>query len=130
MSSVTADLWPADLKFEEVVPPVSILKAQANFIGQRTQNLIEGNITTSNSGNSFGHSFTLVAPALGGYRYHLFSIEHDVKMYPVTLFYRDDTGNGLICRTEAALSDAIRDILSSDETRKIVSALVAQSKAL
>lgn len=129
--SVRHSLWPEDIAVTDEVAPVVILKEQASLLGQRTNNLVEARVLPGQSHYSeypFVYYFELVAPALDHYRYRLFEIAHGVEFYPVRIEFeefatpRDAPGEDEFLLELAA-------IFSSDRTKRIVSSLIAQSKA-
>ena len=77
------DLWPEELEAAKIRTPASILKEQASLLGQKTKNLVEGLVTGDEKGGDLLYSFFLVAPALSSYRYLLFTMHHDIRMYPL-----------------------------------------------
>jgi hypothetical protein len=84
------DLWPEEISLENSRSPVGILREQAEFLGLRTKNIVTAEVTLSPKlknlfeGNDFLHSFYIVAPALGGYKYRLFTIINELVFYPAT----------------------------------------------
>ena len=87
------------------------------------QGFVNANTSTQ---TTFYHTFDLVASTLNGYKYTLFSASHNISMYPISITFN---GQRRDCNTEQEFLQALRDIFNSDETRRIISALVAQSKA-
>jgi len=82
------DLWPADIGTAAVTTPVTILKEQATALGNKTKNIVEGEVTpaTSETSEKFAYAFNIVGPALGGYRYRLLTIRYPVdEFYPVEI---------------------------------------------
>ncbi len=80
----------------------------------------------------FYHSFYIKAPALGNYRYKLFYVHHHTVLYPATIVAdekQDSAGSkGLFqCKNEEEFKAALTSIFASDETKRIVSALLTQS---
>ncbi len=73
------DLWPQNL--ESLAParaPVTILREQASLLGRKTKNLLEGEIVQvtpykAEEDAEFVYRFNIMAPALGDYRYGLFT---------------------------------------------------------
>ena len=122
------DLW-GDIIQAEVRTPVAILREQASLLGIKTKNLIEASVKTSVKGGEFRHSFRLVVPALDGYTYELFEIFHGVSIYPITVPNR--VGNleapGLRLKDEEAFLNWLGHQLSSNETKRIISNLLAQA---
>jgi hypothetical protein len=137
MARVIPDLWP-EIEQSEVVPPVAILREQAALLGEKTSHLLEGRVATSVAPQGrFVHSFYIVAPALGGYTYKLFDIEHGASPYPVeparrespSIFSTRHAKQQLRFETEAELLDYIRRVLNSDRTKRVLGNLLAQVKA-
>jgi hypothetical protein len=124
-----SDLW-GDFQVAEVRTPVSILREQAALLGPKTKNIIEARVSTQARDGRFYHSFDLMVPALDNYTYELFSVDHDVTLYPV--FTAKDAmstfrGNQISLKTEEEFTDWLGHRLSSHETRKIISSLLAQA---
>jgi hypothetical protein len=128
MSETIPNLWPDD--FGKPPPtPLGILRQQGVYLGQRTNNLVIGEVRSLAGADFLRHFFELSAPLLG-YRYTLFSIEHD----PITLYPVEFKGKGSLGRDGKAANpeqflQKLHDILSSEETRMAVQALIAQSQA-
>jgi hypothetical protein len=123
------DLWPESLEIINVVPPVAILRQQGALLGERTQNLVFGEVHPSEvSENQFEYDFDLMAPVLGEYRYRLFSIRHGLSLYPVEILL-GGTETPLRAASKEQFIEHLRSVLSSHETQRVVGALLAQSKA-
>jgi len=85
------NLWPDDLDTNEINEPLSIIDEQAQFLGQKTKNIVTARLSSTLSHADEGHFFYLfylVAPILKGYRYRLFSFAQGIKPYPL-YFYTD-----------------------------------------
>jgi len=145
------DLWPEELESAKIRPPVAILKEQASLLGQKTKNLVEGvvsEVSTLEMEETIEYSFNLVAPALGGYRYRLFTMSHDIRMYPLIITIESETyqevnpkkpekesskdqllrmRNQVKVDTEANLLELLRKIFAARKTRQIIGAMLAQS---
>ncbi|NJM27682.1 MAG: hypothetical protein HC856_04560 [Pseudanabaena sp. RU_4_16] len=170
-------LWPDDFGPIEVIPPVAILRQQAYILGQKTRNILEGEVSSQPSyieppikphkrtndavagtlslkvipsplfaasstedsdfeddeiihmgdklPNALRHSFYIKAPALGGYRYRLFSASHKaVSIYPLSIYFDGKTGG---VADEEGLRDALRDIFASESTKKVIQALMLKA---
>jgi hypothetical protein len=122
------DFW-GELAPDDIRTPVAIMREQAALLGAKTGNLIEARVATeagtwsNRHGGDFKHRFLLVAPALGDYTYELFSVSHDVSIYPIL---SDDAPGGARLNNEEEFVRWLREKLSSSETRRIVSNLLAQ----
>src|SRR5882757_7771035 len=117
-----ADLW-GKFQAEAVRTPVAILREQAALLGKKTQNVVEARVDSGSSGIGFYHSFNLVVPALDEYTYQLFTIRHDVDLYPIRL----DDGNH--AKNEQEFTDWLGRKLSAPDTLRVVQNLLAQAKS-
>lgn len=90
------NLWPDNVSKEKWASPVSLLREQARFLGDQTKNLVTAEVgTASIEDEVFLYNFYIVAPTLNNYHYRLFSIEHNIEMYPVTFYMDEQLGNEL-----------------------------------
>jgi len=137
MPNGTEDLWPADVGTSTIVPPLAILRRQAVALGERTQGLLEGQVETLTKGDTFIQVFYIVAPSLS-YRYRLFEVQHGVAGYPVffvnedrrPVFPRFGTGPApLKLDTPDEFVDWLKQVLNSDEIKRVVGSLLSQVKA-
>jgi hypothetical protein len=120
MMAARDDLWGAFTP-EALRTPVTILREQARLLGDKTQHLIEAEVSTSARGRQFRHHFDLVVPGLDDYRFRLFEIWHGLEIYPV---YAGNDEEKL--STEAEFIEWLGRTLSSAETRRVISSLLAQ----
>jgi len=125
MPEPSLDLWAPDLTTTEQVTPVAILRQQAALLGPKTSNLLGGAVDTVARGDKFIHRFYIVAPGLDDYRYMLFEVSHGMDPYPVTTTFRKFQRE---LDTEGGFLEWLKDMLSSEETRRIVSTLIAQTQ--
>ncbi|HUY32629.1 MAG TPA: hypothetical protein VMV69_07585 [Pirellulales bacterium] len=128
MSMSTADLWPEDIAGQPVRTPVQILREQAVLLGQKTKNVVEGRVEQSGRSpydDKFHHAFYIKAPILR-YQYRLFTIDHDINLYPLRLI-RDNDEPPIEAANADEFQEALRAVFSSEDTRRVVQNLVAQS---
>lgn len=133
-----SDLWPEDLEVEAVKVPAAILREQAAALAERTKNVLEGRVVADPGtdpsdavADQFTWHFQIFAPALN-YAYDLFSINHDIEMYPLIVETEDDEllaeyEEDISISDEAELLKLLRRLFSTVRTRRIVRALLAQS---
>lgn len=143
------DLWPQELESTKIRPPVSILKEQASLLGQKTKNLVEGLVTITESRENLAYSFYLAAPALNNYRYLLFTMHHDIRMYPLYIHVEQeilkeinpdlyDSWSGLTADllagshnekadNEAEFLELLKKIFSASKTKQLIGAMLSQS---
>ena len=125
------DLWPADLSLQHEETPVSLLKAQAEALSDRTHNAVTGWVESKVSQGKLIHEFSVVAPLLGTRaRVPLFELSHSVESYfPVTCHWiADGSWQILPVADLGLLRDWIRGHLASSRTRRIVSQMYAQGQ--
>jgi hypothetical protein len=120
------DLWPDEFGKSDVTPPRAILREQAELLGKKTQGRLEGLVkTTAATRDSFAQHFYLSVPVLEDYRYRLLVVVHPVQFYPLDV-EADVLSKTFQCATEKDFKEALREIFNSDETKRIITALVAQ----
>jgi hypothetical protein len=135
MNAIAEDLWPTDIAVDKVQTPVSILRAQAARLGQKTRNLVEGRVDTLAREGRIYHRLKLVAPALDNYTYDLLRISHRATIYPIrvddeperNVNERPVPARRKLLRTEEEFVKWLRSALASEQTRRVVEALVSQS---
>ena len=116
------DFW-GEIGPAEVRTPAAILREQAALLGTKTRNVVVAKVSTQVDGDTFFHSFKLVVPALSGYAYELFTIANGVNPYPVTVAFSPPVK----VKTEEEFTTWLKSTLSSTETKKIISNLLAQA---
>lgn len=127
MADTQRDFWPDIAVEEPVTTPLSILKEQAAVLARKTNGLLEGRVENSTRGREFRYVFKIVAPTLDNYSYELFRVRHGVLLYPAWIQGPQLQDTEL--KSEQEFVDALKQVLSSDETMRVISALLAQVKA-
>lgn len=122
------DLW-GDIG-EVPKNPKKLLKEQADVIGQKTKYVLTGKVVGSSETKSGKPIFTsilyIVAKRIDNYSYNLLLIEYPLEMYPVKMFSFPNN-KWYKCATEEEFIKNLGEILSSEEVRKTITALVSQS---
>lgn len=115
------DLWPPELKVAPVKSPVAILREQAALLKSKTDGEIEADVELGESKTQgFIYHFYLIAPTLNNYRFRLFSVVHDVSLYPVRIYVGEDLGEELNATLDKEdQSNKIAQILSNSGFAKI-----------
>jgi hypothetical protein len=121
------DLWPAEFGVLEVVPPVAILREQAQLLASKTNGLVHGNVNGFGSGNIIQFNFDLFAPALN-YTFRLFTIEHGVDPYPVKIMAGELFSQPLVAADPEQFAEMLKNVLASDKVLKVIRSLITQSK--
>ena len=122
---MTDDLWPSNIADSQMTTPVIILKQQAALLGEKTRNLVQGEVLTQTVGNMFVHHFYLSAPTLN-YKYELFEISHGISFYPLNLRQH---GQGSSVADEEQFKERLKENFSSPHTLNVVHSLLAQVRA-
>lgn len=82
MSEPLTSLWPTGFD-TKVLPPLVILKAQADYLPSVTSGILKATVETTPGKTDTEHRLTLVAPAAGGYRHVLVTVTHKTDyVYP------------------------------------------------
>lgn len=141
------DLWPTNIaNAENKVSPMRILKEQAALLGRKTQNIVKAKVLpekrtiskpiTAVEQPKFQYSFYIVAPVLENYQYRLFTIYHDIELYPVNLIIEDEIQKEIfpekeeqeICiYSEDEFLETLKKIFSSSKTTRLIQAILVQS---
>ena len=135
------DLWPDDIAINlSLRTPFAILRKQASALSEKTKNVVEGLVVIDSQASKpkgpIYYDFNIRAPMMN-YTYQLFYISHPIELYPLRLCIEDEevlsTWKGdpdnttLQIETEDEFMQILRSVFASKRTRKIVSALIAQS---
>lgn len=121
----TNDFWPADIADSNLVTPVTILKEQAALLGEKTRQLVKGEVVTQTTGSMLVHYFYIVAPTLN-YRFELFNISHGVNFYPLTLTYLNSARP---IKSEAEFKEKLKEIFAAQHTLNVVHSILAQVRS-
>jgi hypothetical protein len=129
MPETVPSLWPPDFPEITVLTPVAILRQQGAALGQQTQNIVVGRVTTRPSGVGFRHAFMLYCGPLG-YSIELFSVHHGIDVYPAKIREgaEGEEGPPIDAANADEFSEKLRQVFANPKTKKIISSLLAQSK--
>jgi hypothetical protein len=126
MSTAIPDLWPESFGAETVTTPLSVLKMEASYLGQKTGQLVLAEVITNKNADLFVHIFLLAAPALDNYRYELFRVSHEITLYPINFYYK---GSSSKLNSTTELVNQMGKVLQATETRSLIASLIAQSRS-
>lgn len=125
MKKPIPDLWPDEIEVGNIIAPVAILKRQAELLGEKTQNLVQGKVETRIRKKSVMHSFYIVAPALDDYQVRLLIVCHNHRLYPLKLVA---SASSFDIHSDKELIEVLRGVLTSEETKRIIRSLIIQSQ--
>jgi hypothetical protein len=135
------NLWGELPSSETQRTPYTILKEQASMLTEITNGLLVGEVKRSSEVDAFSE-FTLgkqsqsfvaylriQVPSLNNYTYSVVRIQYPIRLYPVLVkslavedFHRE-------CSSEEEFENALGQILSSQEVKQVISALLTQIHA-
>jgi hypothetical protein len=137
------DLWPPEIENERVESPVMTLREQASLLGEKSGNLVQGEVVgDNNSPKNLTYYFYIVAPTLGNYRYQLFYLEHEIYAYPLKIYVEEAILDEIKMNvkvdafidhefirvdTETDLNETLKAIFWAKKTRRIITALISQA---
>lgn len=131
------DLWPEDIwENDPVQIPADMLEEQAELLGSKTKNYVTAKVSESSQSHfeepDFNYDFFIVAPTLSNYHYRLFTISHDIDLYPLEMDLDEDISKELFpdqdsvdisIQTEEEFSETLRKIFDSRKMKRIMAIL-------
>ena len=138
MAIAQYDLWPATFTaVAEPNVPIDILREQADLLEQKTNGVVLAEVRTSVDAPlnhaivapnlPLLHTFYLVAPALGNYRYQLFRVEQPLDYYPVLI--KGGPSEDVEAKSTEQFVEALRQVFAEHKTQKVIQSLIAQSQS-
>jgi hypothetical protein len=108
--------------------PTSILREQASVLSQLTKGVLIGSIEQEpNNNNLLIYNFAVTAPAINNHKIAILTVQYSITIYPLTL--TDHTVHvQRQCLNEEGLTSALKNILSSAQVKRVISALLIQSR--
>jgi hypothetical protein len=152
------NLWGELPKPETIRTPYTILKEQASILSEITNGLLIGEVINNQKDKFFVNIIRIKAPSLNNYTYSVVEVQYPIKLYPVFVknLTSDNFNNleknlmnaannplmsfvdygGLLVQqgyrkysSEEEFENALGQILSSQEVKQVISALLAQIHA-
>jgi len=132
------DLWPEDIRAVSVKAPVTILREQAAFLGQRTKNIVTAEVVRCVSIDTVKFAFYIVGPAISNYRWRVFTMSYGAEYYPLTLElapgvlqgFCDDAAPHGVTATISSRDEflvELRKVFAADKTLRVIRAILALS---
>jgi len=116
------DLWPGNIAESNLVTPLAILREQAALLGEKTKQLVRGEVDTQTVGSLLVHHFHVAAPTLN-YRYELFTAQHNVNFYPLVVRHKNEN---VSVKDEAEFKEKLKAVLADQHTVNVVHSILAQ----
>ena len=131
MSKSGENLWP-EFNFREIETPLSILQEQAQKLGERTKNVLVGEVNVTEAFDEDSREIVLIyqffvkAPALSNYRRLLFRLLQRGVSYPVDIYF-DPTQDKFNNISQVAFPEILKKIFQDEKTKEIINSLYANS---
>jgi len=116
-------------KASAIVPPVTVLREQAQLLSEATNAVIQGTvIVESSGGDTVTHKLRAYVPALDNYSVDLLTVQHSMLIYPCSLWCSfDDRRKWVECENKDQLEAAVQFALELDAVQKVVVSLMSQA---
>jgi|GEM_PF-4757792 len=120
------DLWGSFKGLDSAPSPLSLLHKQGELLTEKTQGRIIGEVKSRiTASRQQKIELFLRAPLLNNLTHSLVTAEHGLDLYPLELRFE---GNTHFCDDEASFQATFEEIISSEQARKMISALLIQSR--
>lgn len=115
-----------NLDDDDARSPIDVLRAQTGYWSDLTNGEVRAEVErTVTTPDRVAYWFGFVVPALDGYRYRLFLVEHGLEFYPAWISSGRDDAHPVEVRDEEALFAELRARFSAEKTVSIVRRLHA-----
>ena len=140
--ATTASLWPKEIETRREKAPVAILREQASILGEKTRNLVQGEVSTSKSvNNQFAYDFYIVSPPLENYHFKLMTVSHGINFYPLQVDIDQDIHSEIFgegqyaeyphiygrAESEKQFLDLLKQIFGAEKTVRVITSLLSQA---
>lgn len=123
MSEIVGDLWPSDLVHPVPASPIAIMKQQAQRLGEKTGNLVLGDVHPVMDKQWVNLIFDLVMPLLENYRFELLKAAYPAhQIYPMNIYVMN--GEKQPVATQEEFVRVLGEYLKSDRVRSVISSFV------
>ena len=135
MAATVPNLWPVEQISLHVQTPLSILRAQAEHLGQLTKDALRAEVETQRGDDGWvRHQLILSAPALSFRQRVLLAAHKEEMVYPARLeadcFLPDSPTDTVerqpLAATEKEFLDAVSEVFRSRQVRALVQSLLAR----
>ncbi|NOY12498.1 MAG: hypothetical protein GXP51_02055 [Deltaproteobacteria bacterium] len=106
--------------------PHEILLEQGQYLAEMTGGLLDCLIERRQKNTLFSYEFYISVPVID-YKQALLRITHDIKLFPAILA-NEQSGEEYTANNQDEFENDLEAILSSEDTRTIISGLLAQAR--
>ncbi|MGO8837607.1 MAG: hypothetical protein ACLQAH_16425 [Limisphaerales bacterium] len=124
----TENMWGEIVEPVGERTPTSILREQALVLSQLTKGVLIASIEQEpTANNTLIYNFAITAPAINNHKFAILTLQYSITIYPLTL--TDHTTHvQRQCLNEEAFTSTLNGILSSTQVKRVIAALLIQSK--
>ena len=120
------NMWGEINDMADVRAPHEIIAEQGQYLSEMTNGVLELKIDRKQSNTVFNYDVHIALPEMN-YKQRILRLTHDIKLYPANIFDEQGT-NEYRSRNQAEFEENLGQILSSSDTRVIISGLMAQAR--
>jgi len=122
------NMWGEIVEPVQAKTPTAILREQAAILNQLTRGFLIGSVEQEPTvNNSLTYTLSITAPAVNNHKFRILTVQYSITIYPLTL--TDHTTQvQRNCLNEEAFASTLRNILSSMQVKRVISALMIQSR--
>lgn len=108
------------------------MKEQASALSEDTKGILVGEVNTQVSRQSSGeivYSLDIIVPTLNAFRYSLLRVDQPITIYPLSILDQSTNSWVMGINNDEEFTKALSEILSSDQTSRIINALLSQARS-
>ena len=129
----TENLWGEIPNIKGIRTPVEILREQGNLLSKLTKGVLEAEVSSRQEGRRLIAEMDIIVPGLNMYRLTIVRIDSELNIYPMSVSNVLTGGGGIFdyletieCKNEGEYTKALKTVLSSNEVKNTIKALLAQ----
>ena len=120
------NMWGDINDMTDLRTPHEIIEEQGQVLSEMTKGTLELKIERKQSNTVFNYDVSISLPAMN-YKKRVLRLMHDIKLYPANLYDEQGT-NEFRCKNQEDFEANLASILSANETKVIISGLMAQAR--
>ena len=120
------NMWGDIHDMTDLRNPHEIIEEQGQLLSEMTKGTLELKVERKQSKTVFNYDVFISLPAMQ-YKQRILRLMHDIKLYPANLYDEQGT-NEYRCKNQEEFEDNLATILSANETKVIISGLMAQAR--
>ncbi len=122
----TKNMWGDINDMTDLRTPHEIIEEQGQMLSEMTKGTLELKVERKQRSTVFNYDVYISLPAMQ-YKQRILRLMHDIKLYPANLYDEQGT-NEFRCKNQEEFEDNLASILSANETKVIISGLMAQAR--